>query len=144
MPLTDPARGVLSEWFDLFDANLTFPAYRWDNPVPDTAEYILLRVETDTLNPNNNRLFSTLTVVTEIVKKVGLSDALTEEALTTQEDMLTLVYPAPGQNALGSANLTGFRIVNVQKEQTVYLTEADQTFKYMRVITRHLHKIEYT
>lgn len=130
---------VLEAWYRLLNANISVPVYRMDAPASETGNYVLLRVESDTDTPNNHKFISNPVVITEVVTKfeIMINDSLAGEI---DEEIAELVLPTPAQHNLPT--IDDIQITSVQRRDATYLPEDDGTNRYLRLITRNVHRVE--
>jgi len=131
---------LLKAWFELLDGNLSVPVYRYDAPATETGNYVLLRIESDSDDSNNQRFVSTPVVITEVITKFStmINDSLAGEI---DEEIGELLYPTtPGHHALPMQD--DIQIVSVTRRDATYLPEDDGTNRYLRLVTRNVHRVE--
>ena len=131
---------LLKAWFELLDGNLSVPVYRYDAPATETGNYVLLRIESDSDDSNNQRFVSTPVVITEVITKFStmINDSLAGEI---DEEIGEFLYPTtPGHHALPAQD--DIQIVSVTRRDATYLPEDDGTNRYLRLVTRNVHRVE--
>lgn len=130
---------VLKAWFELLNGNLSVPVYRTDAPSTEEGNYVLLRVESNSDTPNNHKFISNPVVITEVVTKfsIMIDDSLAGDI---DEEIGELLYSSPAQHNLPSQD--DIQITSVQRQDATYLPEDDGTFRYQRLITRNVHRVE--
>ena len=131
---------LLKAWFELLDGNLSVPVYRYDAPATETGNYVLLRVESDSDDSNNQRFVSTPVVITEVITKFStmINDSLAGEI---DEEIGELLYPTtPAHHTLPiqAENQT----ISFTRQDATYLPEDDGTNRYLRLVTRNVHRVE--
>lgn len=140
-------RDTLTAWYELLNGNIPssttpdpVPVYRWENPNSDN-EYILLRMISDTRKHNAHKwIFETIVeveTVTRVLASSAVSDFLAWE-IDTQIGNLAFDNPSkpnlPAQPTL--------RIVGLSMTLRTYYVEADDQYKYFRIVSRYTHTIE--
>ena len=131
---------VLKAWFELFDGNTSVPVYRVDAPIAETGNYILLRIESDSDTPNNQKFISNPVIITEVVTRFStmIDDSIAGEI---DEEIGELLFPTTvAQQALPAQ--ADIQITSVQRRDATYLQEDDGTNRYYRLITRNVHRVE--
>ena len=131
---------LLNSWFELLNGNLSVPVYRYDAPAIETGNYVLLRTESDADDSNNQKFVSIPVVITEVVTKFStmINDSL---AVEIDEEIGELLYPTtPAHHALPAQD--DIQIVSVTRRDATYLPEDDGANRYLRLVTRNVHRIE--
>ena len=130
---------VLKAWYELLNGNLSVPVYRVDAPATEEGNYVLLRVESNSDTPNNHKFISRPVVITEVVTKfsVMIDDSLAGDI---DEEIGGLLYSSPSVHNLPAQD--DIQIIHVQRQDATYLPEDDGTFRYHRLITRNIHRVE--
>jgi len=131
---------VLKAWYELLDGNTSVPVYRVDAPITETGNYILLRIESDSDTPNNQKFISNPVIITEVVTKFStmIDDSIAGEI---DEEIGELLFPTTvAQQALPTQ--ADIQITSVQRRDATYLQEDDGTYRYHRLITRNVHRVE--
>lgn len=131
---------VMKSWFELLSGNLSVPVYRVDAPASENGNYVLLRVESDSDTPYNQKFVSNPVVVTEVITKFQtiINDTVAAEI---DEEISELLFPTdPAHHALPVQD--DIQITSVQRRDTTYLQEDDGTNRYHRLIVRNVHRVE--
>ena len=131
---------ALNSWFQMLDGETSVPVYRMDTPATETGNYILLRIESKADSSNNQKFVSEVVIITEVVTKFAtmINDSLAGEI---DEEIGELLYPTtPAHHALPAQS--DIQIVSVIRRDATYLPEDDGTNRYLRLITRNVHRIE--
>jgi len=131
---------LLNSWFELLNGNLSVPVYRYDAPAIETGNYVLLRTESDADDSNNQKFVSIPVVITEVVTKFStmINDSL---AVEIDEEIGELLYPTtPAHHALPAQD--DIQIVSVTRRDATYLPEDDGANRYLRLVTRNVHRVE--
>ena len=130
----------MNAWFALLDGNISVPVYRVDAPATETGNYVLLRVESFTDSSNNSKFVTEQVIITDVVTKFAtmINDSKADEI---DEEISGLLYPSsPGHHALPSQ--ADIQIVSVIRRDATVLNEDDGTYRYNRLITRNIHRVE--
>lgn len=131
---------VVKAWYELLNGNLSVPVYRTDAPATEAGNYVLLRVESDTDASNNQKFVSTPVVISEVVTKfsIMIDDSLAPDI---DSEIADLLFPTtPGLHALPAQD--DISISYVERRDITYLPEDDGTNRYLRLITRNVHRVE--
>jgi len=130
---------VLKAWYELLNGNTTVPVYRVDAPANENGNYILLRIESDSDTPNNQKWISNPVIITEVVTKFVtiIDDSVAGEI---DEEIGQLLYSSPAQHNLPPQD--DIQITSVQRRDSTYISEDDGTYRYHRLITRNVHRVE--
>lgn len=131
---------VLKAWHTLLNGNITVPVYRTDAPATEAGNYVLLRIESDTDTPNNHKFINNPVLITEVVTKFQtmIDDGLAGEI---DEEICGLLFPGSvAQHALPAQD--DIQITSVQRRDATYLPEDDGTNRFLRLITRNVHRVE--
>ena len=131
---------LLKAWFELLDGNLSVPVYRYDAPATETGNYVLLRVESDSDDSNNQRFVSTPVVITEVITKFStmINDSLAGEI---DEEIGELLYPT-SQAHHAWLEQDDIQLVSGVRRDATYLPEDDGANRYLRLVTRNVHRVE--
>lgn len=137
--MINPAHKILSAWFALLNGNLSVPVFRTDAPADYEGNYVIIRIESATDTPNNHVFISNPVLITEVVtsSQIMLDDSV---APMIDEEIGTLLYSSPRQHRLPAQ--TGIQITSVQRRDATYLPEDDGTKRFLRLITRNIHRVE--
>lgn len=130
---------VMKAWYEMLDGNISVPVYRTDAPPDETGHYILLRVESDNDNSNNQRNISQPVIITEVVTKFSsrIDDSV---AVEIDNEIALLLSSKPSTHNLPSQD--GIAVTSVVRTNATYLNEDDGTFRYHRLVTRNVHRVE--
>ena len=131
---------VVKAWYELLNGNLSVPVYRTDASATEAGNYVLLRVESDTDASNNQKFVSTPVVISEVVTKfsIMIDDSLAPDI---DSEIADLLFPTtPGLHALPAQD--DISISYVERRDITYLPEDDGTNRYLRLITRNVHRVE--
>lgn len=131
---------LMKAWYDLLDGVISVPVYRYDAPATETGNYVLLRVESDTDASNNQKFVSTPVVITEVVTKfsIMINDSI---APGIDSEIGQLLFPTtPGRHALPAQD--DISVSYVERRDITYLPEDDGVNRYLRLITRNVHRVE--
>lgn len=130
---------VLKAWYELLNGNISVPVYRVDAPISEEGNYVLLRVESDTDTPYNQKFVSNPVIITEVVTKFQtmIDDSVAGEI---DEEISQLLYSDPAHHLLPVQD--DIQITSVQRRDATYLPEDDGTNRYLRLIVRNVHRVE--
>jgi hypothetical protein len=131
---------VRKAWYELLNGNTSVPVYGGDVPITETGNHILLRIESDSDTPNNQKFISNPVIITEVVTRFStmIDDSIAGEI---DEEIGELLFPTTvAQHALPAQ--ADIHITSVQRRDATYLQEDDGTYRYYRLITRNVHRVE--
>lgn len=133
---------VMNAWYDLLNGRLTngIEVFRVDAPPGYMKNYVLLRQESNTdARPNNHHFVSNPVIITEVVTRFStrIDDGVVDEI---DNEISLLLYSNPATHNLPAQ--AGIGITFVRRQNATYLPEDDGTFRYMRLITRNVHRVE--
>lgn len=140
--MNNVAPQVLEAWY-IHLTSTGYPVFRADGVPVEETSYILLRIESDSRRANQHRFFTRPVMITEVVARFPGAGAIDDTvALAIDNTIGVFVYATPDKHSLPA--IAGIKIVKVESQDKQYLTEDDGTFKYHRIITRHVHTVEQT
>jgi hypothetical protein len=131
---------ILKAWYEMLNGQLSVPVYRTDAPAEEEGNYVIIRIESDgSQNTNNQRFISNPVVITDVVTKfkAEIDDGL---AADIDNEISLLLHSNPATHNLPSQD--GIGITRVRRENATYIPEDDGTFRYMRIVTRNVHRVE--
>lgn len=130
---------ILKAWYELLNGNLSVPVYRMDAPISEEGHYVVLRVESDTDTPYNHKFVSNPVVITEVVTRFQtmIDDS---KAGDIDEEICQLLYSDPAHHLLPVQD--DIQITSVHRRDATYLPEDDGSNRYLRLITRNVHRVE--
>lgn len=128
----------MTAWYELLNGALSVPVYRVDAPPAEEGNYVLLRTESVIDNSNNQSFVTNPVIITEVITKfsVRIDDGLAVEIDSEIGELLktnSATHNLPAQ--------PGIEIVDVRRQNALYLNEDDGTFRYNRIITRNIHRV---
>lgn len=135
------AHKILTAWSQLLDRNISCKVYRTSVPASETGNYVVLRMESETDRTNNSRYVTAPVIITEVVCvfKTMIDDSV---APGIDSEITELLFSSPAQHNLPPQD--GISITDVRRLNATYLDEDDGTFKYHRIITRNIHRVQQT
>jgi len=136
--MINPGNKILKSWYELLNNNLSVPVYRYSAPADEDGNYVLLRMESSTIIPNNHQFGHQQVLITEIVTKNNggglIDDSLAGNIDTEIGDLLyssTFQHNMPMQDDI--------QIISVTRQNQTYLPEDDGVNQILRLITRNVH-----
>jgi hypothetical protein len=139
--MINPSRDILKAWFELLVETdpINYPVYRYENPNSE-SEYIILRMESDRWVPNDRKLIFDSVLVVESIVRVAANAAINDLAAWAMDtEVGQKVFDSAMQHNLPQQN--DIRFTDVNMTSRTYQLDADDTYKYFRVISRYTHKI---
>lgn len=143
---------LMNSWYALLNGNITYSSKEVQVFIEEAPEdigasptisehYILLRREGETAQ-NDKRFFNDAAVV--IVDIVTVFNQVINPSVADEIDaqIQSELFDNVRSHNLGSQS--GIQILNVVRENSVYLPEGDQTKRYYRKVSRYNHRINTT
>jgi hypothetical protein len=135
---------ILTAWFQLLNGNISVPVYRYEAPPTEEGNYVLIRVESDANTPNKHRFFSNPVVITDVVTRFAGGGRINDElAQEIDEEIGVLLFGEPNPTVIHNLPAQeDIQIISVERQSATYLPEDDGTDRYLRILTRNVHRVE--
>lgn len=141
--MKNPVGRLKTAWYNKLNGNLTYnsvsvPVYREDADTIPSSHYVLIRAggarNQRTADSFMKEVFLFIQIVTKFSAATGINDAVVDDI---DEQIKELINPTVLDDALTDGSV--FQILNVNPEDEVYETIADDTTKYHIKTTRWEH-----
>lgn len=126
-------------WFELLDGNISVPVYGGDVPKEERGHHVQLRVESDIDGSNNQTFVSNPVIISEVVTRF---ETMIDDGVAPgiDREIKVLLFPIdPAHHALPVQD--DIQIVSVQRRDATYIQEDDGSDRYLRLITRNVHRV---
>lgn len=129
---------LMSAWYNALNGVISVPVYRTDADPTDEGNYVLLRFESETEDSNNANFVTLPVIITEVVTKFStrIDDGLAADIDT---EIGQAIFIRPGVTALGQ--IEGIQISDIRRSNATEIQEDDGTNRYLRLITRNIHRV---
>jgi hypothetical protein len=141
--IVSPSKEIMAAWFDLLTNvdPIPYPVYRYEN-INNDAEYIILRMDSDTWQPNHTKWLYDSVLIVECIKKVPANMAIDDLAVWQMDQILgNTIFDDVGKHNLPVQPNVTFAILSLQNR--IYQVEADDAYKYFKIVSRYLHKLSF-
>jgi hypothetical protein len=135
---------ILNAWYQLLGGHISVPVYRYEAPPTEEGNYVVLRVESDTNTPNKQRFFNNPVVITDVVTRFRGGERINDElAQQIDEEIGVLLFGQPVPTVKHNLpDQDDIQILSVERQSATYLPENDGTDRYLRIVTRNVHRVE--